>query len=69
MERSGDAMAQPRDKQPPKNKNLAATRQQQHTGNHPRDEGETRRSYGADKFGGTRAGAENVEHGKKPLKH
>lgn len=33
-------------------------RQQQHTGNHER---RTEQPSGADKFGGTRAGAENVE--------
>jgi hypothetical protein len=37
-------------------------RRQQHTGNHDRPERET---GGADRFGGTRAGAANVEPGGK----
>lgn len=58
---------QPRDTGP--RKDMIKTRQQQHTGNHQEEQGETDRPYGADAFGGTRAGAENVE-GKKPaLKH
>ncbi|MBV9655726.1 MAG: hypothetical protein JOZ42_14320 [Acetobacteraceae bacterium] len=36
--------------------------QQQHTGNHPKP-GEADKG-GADRFGGTRTGAENVEPGK-----
>lgn len=48
-----------------KSATVATVRQQQHTGNHPEDEGQPedgkQRPYGADKFGGTRAGAENVE--------
>lgn len=51
-----------------KSATVAAVRQQ-HTGNHPEDASpedagrpdEKRRPYGADEFGGTRAGAENVE--------
>lgn len=42
-------------------KEIAAVRQQQHTGNHEHHESETPEPYGADVFGGTRAGAENVE--------
>lgn len=42
-------------------KDVAAARQQQHTGNHERDERKDEQPYGADSFGGTRAGAENVE--------
>ena len=34
-------------------------REQQHTGNHDKKEGQDK--GGADKFGGTRKGAENVE--------
>ena len=43
-------------------KDVEQVRQQQHTGNH---EGDAARDkpYGADEFGGTRAGAENVERG------
>ncbi len=43
-------------------KDVEKVRQQQHTGNH---EGDAARDkpYGADEFGGTRAGAENVEGG------
>ena len=37
---------------------VEASRKQQHTGNHERP---TEQPYGADTFGGTRAGAENVE--------
>jgi hypothetical protein len=40
----------------------AELRQQQHTGNHDRPE---RAGGGADRFGGTRAGADNVEPSKK----
>jgi hypothetical protein len=40
--------------------NATAERQQQHTGNHERA-----KAGGADRFGGTRAGAENVEPGAK----
>ncbi len=40
---------------------VKVARQQQHTGNHERDERVTEQPYGADVFGGTRAGAENVE--------
>lgn len=53
---------QPRDTGP--RKDMIKTRQQQHTGNHQEELGETERPYGADAFGGTRAGAENVEGGK-----
>ena len=44
-------------------KDVETVRQQQHTGNH---EGDAARDkpYGADEFGGTRAGAENVEAGR-----
>ncbi len=42
---------------------VARARQQQHTGNHERHERETPQPYGADTYGGTRAGAENVEPG------
>ena len=44
---------------------VKVVRDQQHTGNHDADE----RPHGADLFGGTRAGAENVEPaptGRKP---
>ena len=41
---------------------VETARQQQHTGNHARPE---RASGGADRFGGTRAGAANVEAGGK----
>jgi hypothetical protein len=60
----------------PKNENtvdkptedVMKTKQQQHTGNHQRDEDRQGQPYGADAFGGTRAGAENVEpkSGSKP---
>ncbi|BBK32742.1 hypothetical protein EDC65_5249 [Stella humosa] len=45
------------DKQPPqKDATVETVRRQQHTGNHEQDG-----KGGADRFGGTRAGAENVE--------
>lgn len=46
-------------------KDMIRTREQQHTGNHPEEVGEVDRPYGADTFGGTRAGAENVEPTRK----
>lgn len=47
-------------KRPQDDPAIAEARRQQHTGNHP--EGAAKdRPYGADEFGGTRAGAENVE--------
>ena len=40
---------------------VETVREQQHTGNHDRGERSKGKPYGADTFGGTRAGAENVE--------
>lgn len=59
-------MTKPRETGP--RKDMIETRRQQHTGNHPEEMGEVDRPYGADTFGGTRAGAENVEPAgrKKP---
>ena len=49
----------------PKPQDVAATRQQQHTGNHDKPGPE---KGGADRHGGTRDGAENVEPTPDPDK-
>ena len=45
---------------------VKVSRQQQHTGNHERHEQTDEQPYGSDSFGGTRAGAENVEPAEGP---
>jgi hypothetical protein len=50
-------------------KDVTSARQQQHTGNHEREDRKEGRPYGADSFGGTRAGAENVEPKQGRGKH
>ena len=49
-------------KQPHTEQAVTHTDDEQNTGNHPKPE--AKQKGGADRFGGTRAGAENLEPGK-----
>lgn len=51
-------------KQPHTEKSIRHTDDQQNTGNHKQPD--SKESGGADRFGGTRTGAGNVEHGQPP---
>ncbi len=51
-------------KQPHTEKSVKHTEDEQNTGNHKKPGAKD--AGGADKFGGTRAGAGNVEHGQTP---
>jgi hypothetical protein len=57
----GSAMKQPHTEQ-----SIEHTETQQNTGNHKKPG--SKDEHGADRFGGTRAGAENVEKTDKPSK-
>ncbi len=53
-------------KQPHTEKNIDHTDNEQNTGNHKKPDAPS--ADGADKFGGTRTGAGNVEHGAEKAK-
>ncbi|WP_199231538.1 hypothetical protein [Azospirillum sp. TSO35-2] len=56
-------MTGPQNKQPHTEQTVRHTEGEQNTGNHKTPDAPD--AKGADRFGGTRAGAENVEHKKK----